>query len=175
MEGGDLMRIGLIADTHDRVPAIRELVRQMQEAGIGMVLHAGDYCSPFALQAFEQTHVSLAGVFGKNDGDREGLLSRAQSAFGIELFESPHSVEIGGKRLLLVHDIGDVQTRSVTGHDIVIHGSTHQQEMKTRGDTLIVNPGEACGWLYGTPSAAILDLDSGNVEFLTLPGGEWKY
>jgi len=169
------MRVGLIADTHDRLPAIAELVRQMQEAGVGMVLHAGDYCSPFSLKAFEDAHVTLAGVFGRNDGDHEGLVSRAQSAFGAELFESPHSVEIGERRILLVHDIGDVQKRSVSSHDIVIHGSTHQQEMKTRGDTLIVNPGEGCGWLYGTPSAAILDLDSREVEFITLVGPQWKY
>ena len=90
------------------------------------------------------------------------------------MFESPHSFEIGGKRILLVHDIGDVNKRSVLSHDIVIHGQTHQQEMKTRSDTLIVNPGEACGWLYGTPSAAMLDLESLQVEFLTLPVAEWK-
>ena len=130
---------------------------------------------PFALKAFEEAHVSLAGVFGRNDGDTQGLVSRAQSAFGAELFESPHSFEIGGRRILLIHDIADVQQRSVSGHEIVIHGHTHQQEMKTRGETLIVNPGEGCGWLYGTPSAAILDLDSRQVEFLTLPGNEWKY
>jgi uncharacterized protein len=169
------MRVGLIADTHDRMPAITELVRQMQTAGIGMILHAGDYCSPFSLKPFEDAHVSLAGVFGKNDGDPEGLVSRGQSAFGIELFESPHSFEIGGRRILLVHDIADVQPRSVSAHDVVIHGSTHQQEMKTRGETLIVNPGEACGWLYGTPSAALLDLDSRSVEFISLNGAEWKY
>jgi len=169
------MRVGLISDTHDRLPAIAELVDQMQAAGVGMVLHAGDYCSPFALKAFEDTHMSLAGVFGRNDGDPQGLLSRAQAGFGAELFESPHSFEIGGRRILLIHDIGDVQRRSVTSHDIVIHGSTHQQEMKTRGETLIVNPGEACGWLYGTPSAAILDLDSRHVEFLSLSGPQWKF
>jgi hypothetical protein len=169
------MRIGLLADTHDRLPAIAELVRQLQEAGVAMVLHAGDYCSPFALKAFEDAHVSLAGVFGRNDGDREGLVSRAQSGFGAELFESPHSFEIGGRRILLVHDIGDVNARSVGSHEIVIHGSTHQQEMKTRGETLIVNPGEACGWLYGTPSAGVLDLDSRAVEFLALSGPDWKH
>jgi putative phosphoesterase len=169
------MLVGLIADTHDRLPAIAELVRQMQEAGAGMVLHAGDYCSPFALRAFEDAHVSLAGVFGRNDGDPQGLVTRAQSAFGAELFESPHSFEIGGRRILLVHDIGDVNKRSVSSHEIVIHGSTHQQEMKTRGDTLIVNPGEGCGWLYGTPSAALLELDSREVQFLSLSAAEWKY
>jgi uncharacterized protein len=169
------MLVGLIADTHDRLPAIAELVRQMQAAGVGMVLHAGDYCSPFALRAFEEAHMSLAGVFGRNDGDPQGLVTRAQSSFGAELFESPHSVEIGGRRILLVHDIGDVNKRSVASHEIVIHGSTHQQEMKTRGDTLIVNPGEGCGWLYGTPSAALLELDSREVQFLTLSAAEWKY
>jgi uncharacterized protein len=169
------MLIGLIADTHDRLPAIAELVRQMQEAGVGMVLHAGDYCSPFALRAFEEAHLSLAGVFGRNDGDPQGLVTRAQSAFGTELFESPHSFELGGRRLLLVHDIGDVNKRSIASHEIVIHGSTHQQEMKTRGDTLIVNPGEGCGWLYGTPSAALIELDSREVHFLTLSSSEWKY
>ncbi|HEX3867213.1 MAG TPA: metallophosphoesterase [Gemmatimonadaceae bacterium] len=173
--GADLMRVGLLADAHDRLPAIAEFIRQMQAGGVGMVLHAGDYCSPFSLKAFEDEHVALAGVFGKNDGDREGLQSRAQSAFSAELFESPHSFEMGGKRILLVHDIGDVAARSLKSHDIVIHGQTHQQEMKTRGETLIVNPGEACGWLYGTPSAAILDLDTNQVEFLTLPAAEWKH
>jgi hypothetical protein len=168
------MRVGVIADTHDRLPAIAELVRQMQAAGAGIILHAGDYCSPFSLKPFEDAQISLAGVFGRNDGDREGLVSRAQSALGIELFESPHSFEMGGKRILLVHDIGDVNKRSVSSHEIVIHGSTHQQEMKTRGDTLIVNPGEGCGWLYGTPTGAMLDLDTSHVEFLTLNGPEWK-
>jgi uncharacterized protein len=169
------MRIGLIADSHDRLPAIAEIVQQMQASGIGMILHAGDYCSPFALRVFEDTQVTLAGVFGKNDGDHQGLISRAQAAFGAELFESPHSFEIGGRRILLVHDIGDVNARSIASHEIVIHGGTHQQEMKTRGETLIVNPGEACGWLYGTPSAAILDLDSRAVDFLSLGAAEWKY
>jgi putative phosphoesterase len=169
------MRIGIIGDTHDHLPAIAELVTQMVAGGAGMILHVGDYCSPFSLRAFEDAHISLAGIFGKNDGDREGLVSRAQSAFGSELFESPHSFEINGRRILLVHDIGDVHDRSISGHEIVIHGHTHQQEMKTRGDTLIVNPGEGCGWLHGTPSAALLDVDSREVEFLTLRGPEWKY
>ena len=75
------MRIGLMADTHDRVPAIAELVQQMQAAGVGMVLHAGDYCSPFSLEPFEEAHMSLAGVFGKNDGDTQGL--RVARAAGV--------------------------------------------------------------------------------------------
>jgi putative phosphoesterase len=167
------MRVGLMADTHDRLPAIAELVRQMQAGGVSMLIHAGDYCAPFAMRPIEAANMSLAGVFGKNDGDTQGLLAKASAGFGAELFESPHSFEVGGQRILVVHDIGEVQPRSIEGHSIVVHGCTHQQEMKTRGDTLIVNPGEACGWLYGTPRAAILDLDTKKVEFLTLDPAHW--
>ena len=167
------MRVGLMADSHDRLPAIAEFVRQMQAAGVSMLLHAGDYCAPFALRPIEEASMSLAGVFGRNDGDTQGLRAKATAGFGAELFEGPHSFDLGGERILLVHDLADVQPRSIEAHGIVVHGFTHQQEMKTRGDTLIVNPGESCGWLYGTPKAAILDLETRNVEFLALDPAHW--
>jgi putative phosphoesterase len=162
-----------MADTHDRVPAVAALLAQMQAADISMVLHAGDFCSPFSLGPYEAAQVTLAGVFGRNDGDPEGLRTRASAALGLEISESPHSFDVGGERILIVHDIGDVQQRSLEAHTIVIHGFTHQQEMKTRGDTLILNPGEACGWLHGTPQAAILDLETKHVEFLMLDPAVW--
>ena len=167
------MRVGLLADSHDRLPAIAEFVKQMQQAGVSMLLHAGDYCAPFALRPIEEASMSLAGVFGRNDGDTQGLLAKATAGFGAELFEGPHSFELGGQRIMLVHDLADVQPRSIEAHGVVVHGFTHQQDMKTRSDTLIVNPGEACGWLYGTPKAAILDLDTKQVEFISLDPAHW--
>ena len=164
------MVVGLFADTHDRLPAIDGLLREMMKRGVGLVLHAGDFCAPFALRPFLAHNVAMAGVFGRNDGDHEGLSATAAIGFGVELFESPHSFEVGGQTLLLVHDIGDVPESSIANHSIVVHGFTHREEMKSRGDTLIVNPGEGCGWLYGTPSAAILDLDTRKVEFFKLQG-----
>ena len=169
------MRIGLLADSHDRVPAIAAFLKQMQEAGIGMVLHAGDFCAPFALDPFEAAQITMAGVFGKNDADPASLRTRALAGIGMELFESPHSFDLGGKRILLVHDLADIPERSVESHDIVVHGHSHRQEMKHRGETLIVNPGESCGWVHGIPCAAILDLDARSVEFLALSGPQWKF
>lgn len=169
------MRVGLMSDSHDRVPAVAELLKQMQAAGVGMVLHAGDFCAPFSLAPFEESQMALAGVFGRNDGDPTGLRARAQGGIGLELFESPHSFEIGGKRVLLVHDLADIPERSIESHEIVVHGHLHRQEMKTRGNTLIVNPGESCGWINGAPTAAILDLSTAKVEFLTLSAAEWRF
>lgn len=169
------MKIGLIGDTHDRLPAIRALLAEFQERGVEMVLHAGDYCSAFALQPFLEYAAPMVGVFGRNDGDREGLRGIAAQALACELFESPHSMQIGEHKILVVHDLADVSERSMLSHHFVIHGHEHKQEMKTRGETLIVNPGEGCGWVNGAPTAAIIDLDSRHVEFVKLDGPEWKF
>jgi uncharacterized protein len=169
------MLIGLMSDSHDRVPAIRGLLERMIEHGAGMVLHAGDYCSPFSLAPFLELNVPFAGVFGRNDGDREGLKAYAAKGVGIELHESPHSFEVGGRRILLVHDLGEVSERSLESHERIINGFTHRQEMRELdGGALIVNPGEACGWLHGVPSAAILELDTKRVEFISLTEPAWK-
>lgn len=169
------MLIGLMADSHDRVPAIRELLERIAERGAGMVLHAGDYCSPFSLSPFLELNIPFAGVFGRNDGDREGLKAFAAKGVGIELFESPHSIEVGGRRILLVHDLGEVAERSLESHEIIVHGFTHRQEMRELpGGATIVNPGEACGWLHGSSTAAILDLDTKEIEFISLTETAWK-
>ncbi len=168
------MRIGLMSDTHDRVPAVDALLREMLAREVEFVLHAGDFCSPFVLKPFQDHNMAMSGVFGRNDGDPEGIRAFAAQGMGQELFESPHSIKFGDHKVLIVHDIGDVVERSVLAHAVVIHGHTHLQEMKTRGETLIINPGEACGWLNGSPTAAVLDLESRHVEFIKLSGPEWR-
>ena len=167
------MLVGLMTDTHDRLPAIAELVTRMQAAGVGFLLHAGDYCSPFSLIPFFETNMAVGGIFGRNDGDPQGIRAKASQGMGVELYESPHSFEISGKRILLVHDVGDVNERSIEEHALVVHGCSHQREIRTQGKVTIVNPGEACGWLTGKPSAAIVDLDTMKVDWLTLEGKEW--
>ena len=67
------MLVGLLSDTHDRLPAIRALLQYMQARGVGIVLHAGDYCAPFSLLPFIELNMPMVGVFGRNDGDRDAL------------------------------------------------------------------------------------------------------
>jgi putative phosphoesterase len=163
------VKIGLLADTHDRLPAIAEILERFRAAGVTMVMHAGDFCAPFAMQPFRDANLPLLGVFGRNDGDHEGLIASASALpAGGELWESPHSFEINGHSILLVHDIGDVLQRSLDAHAYVVHGCSHQAEMKERGDTLLVNPGEGCGWLSGAPTAAIINLETRSVEWVKL-------
>ncbi len=167
------MKVALIADTHDRLDAVTELLRRLQEAGATMVFHAGDFCAPFALKPFIEAGMPLLGVFGRNDGDHEGIRAMAQQGMGFELWESPHSFDVAGHRILLVHEIADATETSIGSHQFVVHGHRHKPEMKERDGAVVICPGEACGWLYGSPTAAILDLDTKKVEFIQLPAAEW--
>jgi putative phosphoesterase len=157
-----------MADTHDRLPAIEELLAKLAEKGASMVMHAGDYCSPFALAPFQKAGIPLLGVFGRNDGDPETLEATASRGFGAEIYESPHSFELGGHKVMLVHDLGEINKRSIASHDFVIHGCSHKLEQSRRDKTLLLNPGEACGWLTGKCTAMVVDLDTGEVEVVTL-------
>lgn len=170
------MKVGLIADTHDRLPAVTELLRRFVAAGASLVLHAGDYCSPFALEPFRDVGLPLLGVFGHNDGDRPGLIALAASLpAGGEIVDSPHSVDVDGHRILLVHDLAEARTSSLDTHQVVVRGTSHHAAVQRRRDTLIVNPGEACGWITGTPTAALLDLATLDVELIQLQGPEWSH
>ncbi|MGZ8411803.1 MAG: YfcE family phosphodiesterase [Gemmatirosa sp.] len=169
------MRIGLLSDTHDRLPAIAELLRRFREGGVELVMHAGDHCAPFSLHPLREFGMPLLGVFGRNDGDRDGLAAAAAALpAGGELYDSPHSFDVGGHSVLLVHDLAEANPRSLDSHQVIVYGCSHHAEMRERGGALLVNPGEACGWLRGVPTAAILDLTARRVEFLKLDEPEWR-
>jgi putative phosphoesterase len=43
------------------------------------------------------------------------------------------------------------------GFDAVVHGHSHADVSRKNGKTLVVNPGEVCGYLTGRATIALLD------------------
>ncbi|MCJ7470999.1 YfcE family phosphodiesterase, partial [Candidatus Bathyarchaeota archaeon] len=62
------MLIGLISDTHDCLPLVDKAVKRLNDENVDIVLHAGDYVSPFVIPKFKDLRMKLIGVFGNNDG-----------------------------------------------------------------------------------------------------------
>jgi putative phosphoesterase len=67
------MLLGVIADTHDNLPKIEKAISVFNRKRVSLVLHAGDYIAPFSLLPFRKLNCDYLGVFGNNDGEREGL------------------------------------------------------------------------------------------------------
>ena len=80
---------------------------------------------------------------------------------------------MAGHKLLLVHDLQDLPDRAWDEYHIIVHGTIHTSEVRVEGKVTVICPGEACGWLTGTPTCAILDLETRDVEFIRLDGPEW--
>lgn len=164
------MKIGIISDTHDHLPNIRKAVDLFIDERVDLIIHCGDYVAPFVKRAMTKLQeidpsISVWGVFGNNDGERVGLKKIAGDiiSFKGEFFE----FEKKGKKFAVYHGTdlrlleNIIQSRL---YDVVLTGHTHQPKVEMRDSTLVVNPGEGCGYLTGTATCAVLELAEGKLS-----------
>lgn len=158
--------IGIIADTHDNRGAIQKAVALFNARGAGLVIHAGDMISPFCILDFAALACPMQLVFGNNDGERVGLHNAFQSKGPIQ--SGPRVFDYEGRRFLLMHEDGCVDALSgVSTVDVVVYGHTHVPDMRP-GPPLIINPGEAGGWLKQRSTVALLYLNTMQAELVDL-------
>lgn len=164
------MKIGVISDTHDRMPTLHKALDLFASEKVDAIIHAGDFVAPFAAKPLVSCGITLHSVFGNNDGERAGL-SRLMPA----CVPGPLKLEIAGRSIVVHHWIEQVPADIVAAADVVITGHTHEVVTEQRNGTLLLNPGECCGWLTGEATVAILDVTSLDVRVVTLDKGRsWR-
>jgi putative phosphoesterase len=165
------MLIGLIADTHDNLPMVVRAVKRLNEENVELVLHAGDYVAGFVIPRFKELKAKLIGVFGNNDGDHELLRKRFSENKRLELRGNFAEITADGLKIALLHG-GDVELLEALidqeRFDVVVHGHTHIAEIRRKGKTLVVNPGEVCGYLTGRSTLALLDTVKREAKIMEL-------
>ena len=164
------MLVGLIADTHDRLPMIDKAVKKLNEEDVELVLHAGDYVAPFVIPKFKELKAKLIGVFGNNDGDHE-LLRKKFAEYGFDLRGAFAEVKIDGLRIVMLHGKDEELLHSLIdeeSHDVIVHGHTHMAKTYRKGKTLVINPGEVCGYLTGKSTIATLNTETRDAKIIPL-------
>lgn len=168
------MVIGVIADSHDHLDRLRLACAIWQTEKVQAVIHAGDYVAPFTLPILAQLGVPLYGVRGNNDGELAGLAAGFAHAGG-HFSAHPQEILLDNKRILIQHEpfaLDTLHKTSDSALSLVVYGHTHRAEFRpsTNGGPAILNPGEACGWLYNTPTIAVYDTLKSVAHIITLPG-----
>jgi len=156
------LQVGLIADSHDHLPRIRDVIDRLNAEPVELVLHAGDCSAPFVTKYYAALKVRMIGVFGNNDAER-AKLSEMFAKAGHEVTGRFAEAKADGCKIALIHGDDDNLLRSLTtcgGYDVVVHGHTHEATVAEHGSTLVINPGEICGYLTGKSTFAILDSAS---------------
>ncbi len=166
------MLIAAISDTHDHKDNILKAVSIMNERNVNVVIHCGDYVAPFVKRWFEglNENIRFYGVYGNNDGERVMLgkvLGKICDIVGLELV-----VDFGGLIVFASHMPAPdtIEALANSGKfDLILTGHTHQVvNKKYDNGVLVVNPGEACGYLSGLATFAIIDTITKEVEIIEL-------
>ncbi|MDD1677997.1 MAG: metallophosphoesterase [Methanomicrobiales archaeon] len=167
------MLIGLMSDTHDCLPLIRAAVKELNDRGARLVLHAGDFVAPFVVRELHRLNAPCIGVFGNNDGDHELLKKKMAEKEGFALGGSFATITFQNRSLAILHghepDLVDALIGGNT-FDLIVHGHSHQRGIRQKGRTLVVNPGEVCGYLTGISTIALYDADTGEAMLIELEG-----
>ncbi len=152
------MKLGVMSDSHDNIPQIECAVALFNDSGVELVVHAGDFISPFAIAPLADLKCRVVGVFGNNDGERVILAQRFE-AVG-EVHPNLANVSVGGRNIAVMHYPELAIPIAKSGeYDIVVYGHTHKVDIREE-KSLLLNPGETGGWTTGKSTVAIVALDS---------------
>uniref|UniRef100_A0A7V3KML7 Phosphoesterase n=1 Tax=candidate division WOR-3 bacterium TaxID=2052148 RepID=A0A7V3KML7_UNCW3 len=154
------MKIGFISDTHDHKEAIQSAFSYFEKEGIRNVIHLGDLISPFNFRFIREVYTgNLYYVFGNNDGERLFLVEQAKE-FQVATFKLPQVIDINGIKIIIMHEPFVVKELAETQKfKIVAYGHTHKLHIEKVGETHIINPGEACGYLTGKRTFVVFDAE----------------
>ena len=133
-------------------------------------MHAGDYIAPFVIPHFKPLKAKFIGVFGNNDGEKNGLKKKFKE-IDAEIHGSFADVTVDGLKIALLHGSEEELLQSlinVESHDIIIHGHTHEAKTYRKGKTLVINPGEVCGYLTEKSTVALLNSQTKEAKIIEL-------
>lgn len=170
-----MTKVAVLSDSHDNLPMVDRAVDIIRSIRPAAVLHAGDIISPFSLKRFSNSGARLFAVYGNNDGERV-LLRKIAEDFGYIISEQPLQVRIGGYEAVILHGTsGKEETRRIAlslaksgEYDLVVYGHTHEVDVTRTASSLVVNPGELCGYLSGKATFAVVDLEERGAEIIEL-------
>ena len=162
------MLIGLISDTHIRIPGYRanlsqlwtsELPVQVKEAfrGVDLILHIGDV---YAIPILDELETVAPVLACEGDDDPFDIMNDSR-------VKQKHILNLGGVTIWLAHEI---ETWSVDGHenppDVIIFGHTHQAALEKNNGIIRINPGSPTFPAYRNElgSLGLLKIESGKAD-----------
>ncbi|MCH7808457.1 MAG: metallophosphoesterase [Planctomycetes bacterium] len=162
--GAFAMLVGVISDTHDRLPRIDAALALFASKKVEAIIHPGDFVAPFAIGRLLRFSGPIFATYGNNDGERAGLKKGLP-----QLVDGPLFVALGGRTILVHHFIDWCDQDDIERADVVVTGHTHEVVNRVEDGRLFLNPGECCGWVNGRCTVAILDTQGPWAEICELP------
>jgi len=154
-----------MADSHDNMEAVDKAIEFFNEHKVGLVIHAGDIVSPFTIGLFKKLKCDFKAIYGNNEGDKLNL-NRKIKEFETELTDFLE-LTYDERKIAVYHGHNPSILDSIVKsgkYDVVVTAHTHTPEITIEENTLVINPGETCGYLTGVKTVALLDTTEVKAE-----------
>lgn len=145
------MKIVVISDSHGNIANLRHVMGFAKRIKADVVIHCGDFSDLKSVETVMSFKIPLYGVLGNADiGDEI-----------TKKFEKSLEIEIGGKRIGIIHDIkkADFKMKNL---DIIFFGHWQKQKEIFWNGIHVVNPGA----LENDVNFAIYDTTSDKIDFI---------
>ncbi|ACM22632.1 MULTISPECIES: metallophosphoesterase [Thermotoga] len=155
----------ILSDSHDNMKVLERVENLIVEKKVKRVFHCGDFVAPFVLGKLLKEGVEFHGVFGNNDGEVLLLHRRSDG----RIVKPPSVVEADGLKVVMMHEPILIETiANSQEYDLVLYGHTHRIDVRKVGKTLVINPGELCGYLTGRSTVYLFDPETREGELVEL-------
>lgn len=143
------MLIGIISDTHDNAINLLKAIKIFNEKKVDLVIHCGDWVSPFMPDFCKDLKTKIISVFGNNEGDIYRFLTRAEKKnWNIEFYNKSIELELDNRKIVVYHGDSKPLLKGLIEsqkYDVVFSGHTHTPLIERKGKTLHINPGSTSG------------------------------
>lgn len=154
--------IGILSDTHDQVHYLPSVIDFFNQRQVQLVIHCGDWVSPFTLQYYTKLQAPLYGIFGNNDGDKFLHQQVAhQLDLNLTIEDQLLVVEQFGKKIAVYHGTAPKLVEALVNcgdYDAVFYGHNHIAKVEQVGDVLVMNPGSLLDITFPTVKGASIGL-----------------
>ncbi len=161
------MKVGILSDTHNNLPNLWAALERLRDEGIDTLFHLGDLTRPETAQelgGFRVIHLVGNGDYLSGE-IRRALLEMNPASYSGMVWTG----ELGGVSMAATHGHlpGKFDELASSGaYAYVLKGHSHRRQDEQRGGARLLNPGALGGLKPQERSFLILDLETGQVEFV---------
>lgn len=163
------MKLGILSDTHNNIANTKLALELFRARGVERLVHCGDLTRTGMLHYFAGWRTAF--VYGNGDFDRDELRRTVAAIIDDGSIGLQWTAEIDGARLAAMHGDDERALRELIRsglYDYVFRGHSHVRKDEQVGKTRVINPGALGGKRSQTRSVCILDLVTGEAEFIEL-------
>lgn len=148
------MKIGILSDTHSKVKKAKRALDLLIDNGAEFIVHAGDIVEYEVLELLKNCGKKYVAVYGNNDAHL------AEYHNDYNLVQEPYYFKYANTKFKLMH----LPFYMAPDADVVISGHTHDFHSEFTGDTLFLNPGEACARNKPLSECAVLEISKSDFK-----------